>query len=62
MWQYSCPKGWTGASRSGSERILRIRLKVEGMWLTVIQVYVATDDSNRDAKTEFFARLQECGN
>ena len=32
---------------------------VEGVWLTVIQVYAPTDDSNREVKVEFFARLQE---
>ena len=42
-----------------NEMILRIRLNVEGMWLTVIQVYAPTDDSNREVKAEFFSRLQE---
>ena len=32
---------------------------VEGVWLTVIQVYATTHDSNREVKVEFFARLQE---
>ena len=41
------------------EMIRRVRLKVEGMWLTVIQVYAPTDYSNREVKAEFFARLQE---
>ena len=47
-----CLKEW----KCVNERILRIRLKVEGMWLTVIQVYAPTDDSNREVKAEFFAR------
>ena len=29
------------------------------MWLRVIQVYAPTDDSNREVKAEFFAKLQE---
>ena len=41
------------------EMTLRIRLNVEGMWLTVIHVYAPIDDSNREVKTEFLARLQE---
>ena len=32
------------------EMILRIRLKVQDMWLTVIQVYAPTDDSNWEVK------------
>ena len=31
---------------------------IEGVWLTVIQVYAPRDDSNREVKVEFFARLQ----
>ena len=42
-----------------NERILRVRLNVEDVWLTVIQVYAPTDDSSREVKVEFFARLQE---
>ena len=42
-----------------NERILRVRLNVEGAWLTVMQVFAPTDDSNREVKMEFFARLQE---
>ena len=49
-----CLKEW----KCVNERTLRIRLNVEGIWLTVIQVYAPTDDSNREVKAEFLARLQ----
>ena len=50
-----CLKEW----KCVDERILKIRLKIEGRWLTVIQVYAPTDDSSREVKAEFFGRLQE---
>ena len=50
-----CLRKW----RCVNERILRIGLNVEGVWLTVVRVYAPTDDSNSETKVEFFARLQE---
>ena len=47
-----CLKEW----KCVDERILKIRLKIEGRWLTVIQVYAPTDDSSREVKAEFFGR------
>ena len=41
------------------ERILWIRLKVEGTWATVVQVYAPTEDSSLAIKDDFFQKMQE---
>ena len=41
------------------ERIVWIRLKVEEVWVSLVQVYAPTDDSSVASKDEFFLRLQE---
>ena len=41
------------------ERIAWVRLKVEGVWVTVVQVYAPTEDSSMMVKDEFFQKLQE---
>lgn len=51
----TCLREW----KCVSERIVRVRLKVEGVWLTVVQVYAPTEDSNKEVKADFFTRLQE---
>ena len=42
-----------------NERIVWVRLKVEGVWVTVVQVYAPTEDSSVLVKDEFFQKLQE---
>ena len=42
-----------------SERIVRIRLGIEGVWMTVIQVYAPTEDSTDVVKEDFYEQLQE---
>ena len=39
--------------RCVDERILWIRLKVEGVWVSLLQVYTPTDDSSVASKDEF---------
>ena len=45
--------------RCVDERIVMIRLKIEGVWVSVVQVYVPTEDCSDASKDEFFLRLQE---
>ena len=45
--------------RCVDEQIVWIRLKVEGIWVSVVQVYAPTEDSCVSNKYEFFSRLQE---
>ena len=41
------------------ECITWIQLKVEGIWVTVVQVYAPTEDSSPGIKDEFFQKLQK---
>ena len=45
--------------RCVDERIVWIRLKVEGIWASLVQVYAPTEDNCVSNKDEFFSRLQE---
>ena len=45
--------------RCVDERLVWIRLKVEGVWVSLVQVYAPTDDSSVASKDELFLRLQE---
>ena len=36
-----------------------IRLKIEGVWVSVVRVYASTEDCSVSSKDEFFLRLQE---
>ena len=38
---------------------MSIRLKIEGVWVSVVQVYAPTEDCSVSIKDEFFLRLQE---
>ena len=40
-------------------QITWIQLKIEGIFVTVVQVYAPTDDSSLGIKDEFFQKLQE---
>ena len=42
--------------KCADEHILWIRLKVEGTWVTVVQVYAPTEDSSLTIKDDFFRR------
>jgi len=41
------------------ERIVWIRLKIEGVWVTVVQVYAPTEDRTQSVKDEFYVKLQD---
>ena len=45
-----------------SERCVTVRLNVAGVWLTLVQVYAPTDDTDSVAKDEFYAEVQEVMN
>ncbi len=42
-----------------SERIVMVKLKVEGEWLTLVQVYAPTNDSRSEVKEHFYNELQK---
>ena len=50
-----CVKSW----RCVSERCVTVRMKIAGVWLTLVQVYAPTDDRDNDTKEQFYASLQE---
>ena len=41
-----------------SERCVTIRLRFEGQWISIIQVYALTDDTDGGIKDAFFEELQ----
>ena len=42
-----------------SKRIVVVKLKVEGEWLTLVQVYAPMNDSRSEDKDYFFNELQK---
>lgn len=48
-------KSW----RFVSERCIKVGLNIAGVWLTSVEVYAPTDDSDSLAKVEFYVELQE---
>ena len=50
-----CEKSW----RCVSERCVTVRMKIAGVWMTVVQVYAPTDDRDNNTKEQFYASLQE---
>ena len=40
------------------ERIVWIRLKIEGVWVTVVQVYAPTEDRCQTVKDDFYAKCR----
>ena len=53
-----CVRSWSCVS----ERCVTVRLNVAGVWLTLVQVYAPTDDTDSVAKDEFYAEVQEVMN
>ena len=45
--------------RCVNERLMKVRLKLENRWLTVVQVYAPTEDSAEELKTSFYDSLEE---
>ena len=41
-----------------SKRIVKIRLRIEGVWVSVIQVYAPTEDSKNEVKDSFYEQLE----
>ena len=41
-----------------NERIVRTRLSIEGVWVSVIQVYAPTEDSKNEVKDDFNEQLE----
>ena len=50
----NCIKSW----RCVSERCIAARLRIEGKWLTIVQVYAPTDDRDPSIKDDFYGDLQ----
>ena len=50
-----CAKEW----RCVNERLMKVRLRLENGWLTVVQVYAPTEDSAEEMKTSFYDSLEE---
>ena len=50
-----CVKSW----RCVTERCVTLRMKITGVWLTLVQVYAPTDDRDNDIKDDFYSVLQE---
>ena len=50
-----CAKEW----RCVNERLMKVRLRLENGWLTVVQVYAPTEDSAEELKTSFYDSLEE---
>ena len=47
----NCVRSW----RCISERCVMIRLRVAGVWMTLVQVYAPTDDRDNETKDGFYA-------
>ena len=55
------PERWADRLRSWrcvSERCVTIRLRIEGQWISIIQVYAPTDDKDGGIKDAFLEELQ----
>ena len=50
----ACLREW----KCVSERIVRVRLRIEGVWVSVIQVYAPTEDCRVEMEEEFYEQLQ----
>ena len=50
-----CVKEW----KCESERLMKVRLQIDGRWVTLIQVYAPIDDSVEEMKSSFYMSLEE---
>ena len=50
-----CVKSW----RCVRERCVTVRMKIAGVWMTLVQLYAPTDDRDNNTKEQFYASLQE---
>ena len=50
-----CVKSW----RCINERCVTLRMKIAGVWLTLVQIYAPTDDRDNDINDDFYSVLQE---
>ena len=42
-----------------SERLMKVRLRIDGRWVTLVQVYSPTDNSGQEIKDSFNESLEE---
>ena len=51
----NCVKSW----RCVSGRCVTVRMKIVGVWLTLVQVYAPLGDRDKDTKEQFYTSLQK---
>ena len=51
----SCLKEW----KCENERLMKVRMQLDGKWVTLIQAYVPTEDSEERLKDSFYDNLEE---
>ena len=49
-----CVKSW----RCVCKRCVTVRMKIAGVWLTLVHVYTPTDDRDKVTKEQFYTSLQ----
>ena len=48
-WLSSCLKEW----KCKNERLMKVRMRIDGKWVTLIQAYAPTEDSDEGLKDSF---------
>ena len=51
----SCLKEW----KYKNERLMKVRMRIDGKWVTLIQAYAPTEDSDEGLKDSFYDSLEE---
>ena len=51
----SCLKEW----KCENERLMKVRMRIDGKWVTLIQAYAPTEDSEEGLKDSFYDSLEE---
>ena len=51
----SCLKEW----KCKNERLMKVRMRIDGKWVTQIQAYAPTEDSDEGLKDSFYDSLEE---
>ena len=51
----SCLKEW----KCENERLMKVRMRIDGKWVTLIQAYTPTEDSEEGLKDSFYDSLEE---